>query len=93
MGPIVFGAVTDSACTIWQTECGKETSCWVYDSLSVRRSYFILFIVMKCFATLFYFLAYYLYQPPNSKSSKLNVDSHDKSSPTFTNVAFSGDRL
>ncbi|XP_054166759.1 solute carrier organic anion transporter family member 74D-like [Oppia nitens] len=29
--PIVFGAITDSACKIWKHTCGKTGNCWLYD--------------------------------------------------------------
>ena len=37
-GPIIFGAIFDSACVYWQYECGKRGNCWVYDNdnLSLR---------------------------------------------------------
>ncbi|XP_063220394.1 solute carrier organic anion transporter family member 74D-like [Bacillus rossius redtenbacheri] len=37
--PIVYGAVVDSACLVWETACGEQGACWLYDS-SVFRMFF-----------------------------------------------------
>ena len=29
-GPIVFGAIFDISCAIWQDECGRRGNCWLY---------------------------------------------------------------
>jgi hypothetical protein len=29
--PLIFGAITDSTCLIWEKACGKTGNCWVYD--------------------------------------------------------------
>lgn len=29
--PLLFGAITDSACIVWEKTCGKTGNCWVYD--------------------------------------------------------------
>ena len=28
--PIIYGAVIDSSCLVWEQSCGKRGSCWVY---------------------------------------------------------------
>ena len=37
-GPLVFGAIFDSACVYFHYECGNQANCWVYDNhlLSTR---------------------------------------------------------
>lgn len=37
--PIVYGAVVDSACLVWETICGKEGACKLYDTSSFRIFY------------------------------------------------------
>ena len=94
MGPIVYGALTDSACSIWQTECGEQTSCWVYDNFTVRRNYFIVAVVFKVFSVISFFLASVLYKPPRQENSLRHTASNgDKSDATFTNIAFTGEKL
>ncbi|XP_075237613.1 solute carrier organic anion transporter family member 74D-like [Lycorma delicatula] len=37
--PIIYGAVVDSACLIWETACGKQGACWLYDTKIFRMYY------------------------------------------------------
>lgn len=37
--PIIYGAVVDSACLIWETACGKQGACWLYDTRIFRMYY------------------------------------------------------
>lgn len=30
--PIVYGAVVDTACLVWEYACGERGACWLYDS-------------------------------------------------------------
>lgn len=34
--PIVYGAVVDSACLVWDMACGEQGACWLYDSQVFR---------------------------------------------------------
>lgn len=35
--PIVFGAITDSACIVWEEKCGSTGNCWLYDADLFRK--------------------------------------------------------
>nr|XP_027224102.1 solute carrier organic anion transporter family member 3A1-like [Penaeus vannamei] len=35
-GPVIMGAIIDSACLVWDTSCGKTGNCWLYDSDKFR---------------------------------------------------------
>ncbi|BES92086.1 Solute carrier organic anion transporter [Nesidiocoris tenuis] len=37
--PIIYGAVVDSACLIWETTCGKQGACRLYDENFFRMFY------------------------------------------------------
>ncbi|XP_046382967.1 solute carrier organic anion transporter family member 74D isoform X2 [Ischnura elegans] len=37
--PIVYGAVVDSACVVWDMACGKQGACWLYDVDVFRMFY------------------------------------------------------
>lgn len=37
--PIVYGAVVDSACLVWEMACGEQGACWLYDSHIFRMFY------------------------------------------------------
>ncbi len=36
--PMVYGALIDSTCVLWQQECGETTNCLLYDTVSLRRT-------------------------------------------------------
>lgn len=38
--PIIYGAVVDSACLVWETVCGTQGACWLYD-VNVFRHFFL----------------------------------------------------
>jgi len=63
-GPVIFGALTDTACLVWQEECGEPSSCWIYDNGVVSRNYFLIAIATKAVSMLFFSLAFILYKPP-----------------------------
>lgn len=42
--PIIYGAVVDSACLVWETICGKQGACSLYDVDLFRH-----FFLGKCF--------------------------------------------
>jgi hypothetical protein len=35
--PLIFGAIADSACLIWEESCGGKGNCWLYDSEKFRQ--------------------------------------------------------
>lgn len=35
-GPILFGAIIDSTCLVWDESCGRKGNCWLYDKHSFR---------------------------------------------------------
>ena len=45
-GPLVFGAVLDSTCEIWQEECGSRGNCWLYNNS--KLSYYALAYGLPC---------------------------------------------
>jgi hypothetical protein len=34
--PLIFGAITDKACLIWEESCGGKGNCWLYDSEKLK---------------------------------------------------------
>lgn len=36
--PMVFGAIIDSSCMVWQRECGEDTNCVLYNNDTLRMS-------------------------------------------------------
>lgn len=37
--PIIYGAVVDSACFVWEKTCGEHGACWLYDASTFRVSF------------------------------------------------------
>ena len=35
--PIVYGAIIDNTCILWQSECGATTNCIVYSTVALRQ--------------------------------------------------------
>lgn len=35
-GPVVYGALLDSACLVWGESCGERGNCWLYDGQTLR---------------------------------------------------------
>ncbi|CAG2174982.1 unnamed protein product, partial [Oppiella nova] len=35
--PLVYGAVADASCLIWESSCGQGGHCWAYDTPTFRR--------------------------------------------------------
>ncbi|XP_013403130.1 solute carrier organic anion transporter family member 4A1 [Lingula anatina] len=62
-GPIVFGAILDSACIVWGEECGQRTSCHQYDNERMSYYFVALSASFKAVSSLLMFLAWYLYKP------------------------------
>lgn len=72
-GPILFGALIDNTCTLWQSSCGKDGACRTYDNLYMSRYMMGISIIFKCLSTILFFLAWWLYVAPE--------DSQEVASP------------
>ena len=35
--PILYGALIDNTCVLWQEECGETTNCLIYDTERLRK--------------------------------------------------------
>ena len=62
---MLFGAVFDHACLLWDKECGEgEGSCLYYDNDQIRLHAFLLVGGFRIVALAFLVMAYTLYKPP-----------------------------
>lgn len=85
-GPIMYGIVIDSACTVWQRGCdGGYGSCWEYNTTQLVYSVTAAFIAVKILSDVFIFLAWRLYPESGSFShsgsasktiSRSNTEDH-----------------
>lgn len=47
--PIIYGAVIDSTCLIWETICDKQGACSLYDADAFRHFFFGMYTERKVF--------------------------------------------
>lgn len=80
-GPIIIGAIFDSACILWQDECGDRGSCWVYENtrLSVGALSSALIGIFLNFV--FTFICWLVY-PKTNEGTTVNDDDKDQFSLT-----------
>jgi len=69
-GPVIFGAVIDSQCTVWSKDnCGKRGNCLDYNVEKLSWNIVYLGIVTGAIGTVFYFLAWYFYKPAPTQAA------------------------
>ncbi|KAK3095577.1 hypothetical protein FSP39_016276 [Pinctada imbricata] len=74
LGPVVFGAILDSSCNVWQDTCGAKGNCWIYSEWSLRVKVMIWWICCKLIGGTALFIAYHVYKPPSGSNS--NTKEH-----------------
>lgn len=58
-GPIIMGAIIDSACLLWDMSCGERGNCWLYDSDSFRLAMHLVPIVFTFISVFGDIVVYY----------------------------------
>ncbi|XP_047357253.1 solute carrier organic anion transporter family member 4A1 isoform X8 [Vespa velutina] len=66
--PMVFGALIDETCILWQENCEGRGACLVYDNYYMSSYMLALAFIGKAASLLFFFLAWWSYIPPVSKT-------------------------
>lgn len=69
-GPIIFGAIFDSACIYWQYECNRRGNCWVYDNTQLSHRAVALAIAGVVANFLFSFLCWVAYPRGNKQNGE-----------------------
>ena len=90
-GPVIFGAVTDTACLVWQTECGENSSCWIYDNFAISRNYFLIAMSVKCLSIVFFSIAFCTYKPPIGAEEKYSNKAYTNKDNGQMNFGFNED--
>ncbi|XP_026520862.1 solute carrier organic anion transporter family member 4A1 [Notechis scutatus] len=67
-GPIAFGSMIDKSCLLWQSQCGEQGSCYVYQNFSMSRYTLIAGLIFKVMGSCFFLLACMLYKAPSPGS-------------------------
>lgn len=78
--PLIYGAAIDTACRLWQTECGKQGSCYIYDLAVFRYAYLGVNFVFKVLTVFFYLVALWLIRRQrmrNQKEGKLAIEEEE----------------
>ncbi|CAN7983183.1 unnamed protein product [Ixodes pacificus] len=52
--PLVYGAILDSSCLVWEEKCGRRGNCWLYDIEKLRFSLHLITVVFLAVASLCY---------------------------------------
>ncbi|XP_003787904.2 solute carrier organic anion transporter family member 4A1 [Otolemur garnettii] len=79
-GPIAFGWVIDKACLLWQDQCGRQGSCFVYRNAAMSRYMLVVGLLYKVLGFLFFATACFLYKPPAGSSDGLEASLPSQSS-------------
>ncbi|XP_056393508.1 solute carrier organic anion transporter family member 4C1-like [Hyla sarda] len=67
-GPIVFGAIIDSSCILWNlNDCGKKGACWTYNNSGTAYKLIGISAASKTLTIIFLCIAHFIYKPPPSK--------------------------
>ena len=62
--PILFGAIIDKSCLLWEDNCGDTGSCYFYDNFDQSISLMALALCFKASSFIFFTLSLCLYRPP-----------------------------
>lgn len=77
-GPIIFGAIFDSACIYWQYECSRRGNCWVYNNVHLSQR--AVSLAMLGIGTNFIFsILCWLFYPKKKATNDSAVSGHDGS--------------
>ncbi|XP_033109637.1 solute carrier organic anion transporter family member 4A1-like [Anneissia japonica] len=63
-GPVIFGAVIDKTCILWEDSCGSQGSCWLYSNRMFSRYSLYIGLAVKVCSLVFLTLALITYKPP-----------------------------
>ncbi|XP_021348100.1 solute carrier organic anion transporter family member 4A1-like isoform X2 [Mizuhopecten yessoensis] len=74
-GPILLGAIIDSACSVWQETCGQTGSCWTYRKFDLGIRLMVWFATLKLLGVIFATIAYKVYVPPPGEDTTIAVSS------------------
>ncbi|XP_077990557.1 solute carrier organic anion transporter family member 4C1-like [Glandiceps talaboti] len=63
-GPIIFGAIIDSSCEIWQETCNETGSCWIYNNREFGLKWVSMGVVFYSLTIFGYVMALVTYKAP-----------------------------
>lgn len=69
-GPIVFGALIDKSCILWERECDGLGTCWMYRNLDFALYTFGIVVICRILSLLFFSASLCLYRPAEEEARK-----------------------
>ncbi|XP_071507207.1 solute carrier organic anion transporter family member 4A1-like [Diadema antillarum] len=72
-GPIVFGALIDLVCIVWQTDCDGSQTCWLYQNADFSLVVLSVTMILRVVSITFICLALLFYKPAEPGDDKENV--------------------
>ncbi|XP_011260813.1 solute carrier organic anion transporter family member 4A1 isoform X2 [Camponotus floridanus] len=85
--PMVFGALIDDTCILWNETCDGRGACLVYDNYYMSRYMLALAFIGKAASLLFFFLAWWTYIPPGSRGIGQNSRQQATATLTLSNTS------
>ncbi|KAJ8322339.1 hypothetical protein KUTeg_000810 [Tegillarca granosa] len=90
-GPVLFGAVIDGSCLVWQEKCGENSSCWIYNNGLLSQNFFVILVSVKICTSLFFIIAFKIYKKPVCKnplngSVMVNIGSEGTDNQTEVDI-------
>ncbi|XP_026470716.1 solute carrier organic anion transporter family member 4A1-like [Ctenocephalides felis] len=64
--PMLFGALIDESCILWQGDCDSGGACLVYDNKNMSRYMVGAAFIGKACSLIFFFAAWWFYIPPKA---------------------------
>ena len=76
-GPIIFSAIFDSSCLVWQEKCDQKGSCWTYDSSALSWGMSWVVFTASGVNAICWSISLVLYKPPDHrKNPQVGVGSN-----------------
>ena len=85
--PFIFAAIFDSACYVWQENCGETGSCWIYDSSALSWGMSWVVVVSAGVNIVCAVLSLFLYKDPPAEAI-LSRDGLCQESKRSTKIQF-----
>lgn len=62
-GPVIFGAIIDKTCLIWEEKCDGARTCWMYDNNQLSTSAFLMLLALRLGSIVFLIATLWSYKP------------------------------
>jgi len=74
-GPIVFGALLDQTCMLWNTKCGRRGHCLEYDHDELAQVVVGVFVTCKLITMICFFLSWFVCRRLQAKEKMKDVNN------------------